>query len=154
MSATTVPTDAAASAPAGRKRTLLLVVGALVAAAAVWWFVLAPDAEAAPTTDENVEEGSIVALEPLTTTTGTDAPHHARVGIAVVLTADGDEAEVTARSPLLHDALLRHLAATDADRLRSSEGSDALRAELSAAAQEIWPDGDVARVVLTELLVQ
>lgn len=154
MSATIAPTllpEDEELEPRGRLRLVLVgLVVLLAAAAAVWFLVLAP-AEAEP--GEPVE-GAVVALDPLTTTTGTASLSHARVALALVLAEGSDEATVVERAPLLQDALLREVATMNADQLRSSEGSDALRANLTAHAQQVWPDGEVLRVVLTELLVQ
>lgn len=157
MSATTVAAPDAQvleEAPAARRRGKLLVVltvAILLGGAAAWWFLLAPSGD-----DEGGEvvEGAIVTLEPMTTTTGAAGIHHARVGIALVLTEDGSEADIPPKIALMQDALLQAVAERDADTLRSADGSDALRVELTEAAQTIWSPDDVARVVLTELLVQ
>lgn len=136
----------------GRGKLLgILAVVVLLAGGAAWWFLLAPSGA---DDDGVVAEGAIVTLEPMTTTTGAAGIHHARVGIALVLTEDGDEAEITPKVALMQDALLQAVAERDADTLRSAEGSDALRAELTDAARTIWSSEDIARVVLTELLVQ
>lgn len=151
---TTAVTEAEPDVPARGRRWILvvLVLVLLLGAAATWFLVLAPDAGAEE--DETLEDGEIVVLEPLTTTTGTSGLRHARVTMAVVL-VDGVDPEVVApRAALLQDALLREVATMDADRLRSPEGSDALRSSLSAQAREIWGSDIVQRVVLTEFLVQ
>ncbi len=159
MSATTVAAPDTSAVPGepetpsrGRTRPLLLVLLVVVLlGGATWWFLLAEqDAEG---TGE-VAEGVIVKIEPLTTTTGAAGIHHARVGIALVLTADGEESAIAPQIPLLQDALLQAVAGRDADTLRSAEGSDGLRAELTTAAQRIWSEDEISRVVLTELLVQ
>lgn len=129
------------------KVLLLLLVLVLGAAAAVWFLVLDADALPADT------DGDIVTLEPMTTTVGEASMHHARVAVAVVLAQGEDPEIVPPRAPLLQDALLRELARMDGPRVRSAEGSDALRAALSAEAKEIWGDEVVRRVVLTELLI-
>ena len=138
----------------GSRRRRLLVVGLpltlAVLLAAGWWAMgLADAAEEIPDVD-----GEIVPLEPLTTTVGEHGIHHARVGIAIVLTVEATAEDVTPRTALLKDALLRQVAGTDADTVRSAEGSDRLRAALSETAREIWGEEVVRRVVLTELLVQ
>lgn len=132
------------------KLVVLLALGALllVAGGAVWFFVLGGDSEPPPP-----EDGEIISLEPLTTTTGEETLRHARVGIAIVL-VDGEDPEVVESSiPLLQDALLREVAGMSADQLRSVEGSEELRFRLSAHARDIWGEEVVRRVVLTELLL-
>lgn len=139
---------------AGGGRGKLIVILAVVVlllggGGGVWWFVLAPDEEPAPPGD-----GAIVAIEPLTTTTGEDTMRHARVGIAVVL-VEGQLPEVLDEHlPLLQDELLREIAGMNADQLRSVAGSEELRSRMSEHAVEIWGEEVVRRVVLTELLLQ
>lgn len=135
-----------------RRRLLLILAGVLLLAVlgGGWWaFGMANAAETIPDVD-----GPIVPLEPLTTTVGQDGIHHARVAVAIVLTVQADPEEIESRVPLLKDALLREVSATDADTIRSAEGSDRLRARLSEQARDIWGEEVVRRVVLTELLVQ
>ncbi len=140
-----------ASRPSRRRRLLLIGLPLVVVALAIggWWIGFADAAEEVPDVD-----GEIVPLEPLTTTVGEHGIHHARVGVAIVLTVRAEPEDVTPRTALLQDALLREVAAMDADTVRSSEGSDQLRERLSATAREIWGEEVVRRVVLTELLVQ
>lgn len=128
---------------------LVFLVIVAVGAAATWWFVLRTPAEAAP-----LQDGEVVVLEPLTTTLGESSLRHARVSLAVVLVEGKDPEVVEAKAAILQDALLREVARMDADQLRSSEGSDALRGRLTGEAHEIWGDDVVRRVLLTELLVQ
>lgn len=155
MSATTTEAVLEESPPAetGRRRRRLLVGAACLALALAvvgWWFLGRADAGEPPTE----VDGEIVALEPLTTTVGQEGRNHARVALAVVLTEGTATDIVEPRVPLLKDALLRELAAVDADQLRSAEGSDRLRERLSAEGREIWGEDAVRRVVLTELMVQ
>lgn len=152
MTATDIDTETAATTTGRGRKLLLAVLVIAVAVAAAWFFLLREVPEAAA--DVEVEDGLIVGLDPLTTTTGEAARQHARVAMSLVL-AEGITADVvTDRAPLLQDALLREVARMDGDELRSAAGSDQLRAELTAAAQGIWTEGEVRRVVLTELLVQ
>ncbi|WP_052668831.1 flagellar basal body-associated FliL family protein [Nitriliruptor alkaliphilus] len=157
MSATTAPAppelfEDEESASGGKRKLLLILLAVLlVGGAAAWFLVIAPGGEAEAA---EVVEGTVLPLDPLTTTTGTAALHHARVALALVLVEGADEEVITARAPLLQDALLREVATMNADVLRSADGSNQLRVNLTSHAQEIWPDGEVMRVVLTELLVQ
>lgn len=150
-------------APARRRPRWLLALVAVVVlgagGAAAWFLVLAPgpdaeveaeaDAEQAPPVD-----GAIVDVTNFTASLAGPDAHFAKVGFAVVLREDAVTEQVSPRFPLLRDAALSVLARTEAPALRSADGQDRLRADLSAAAQEVWPDGEVLRVVLTELVVQ
>ena len=135
----------------GRSRVLLIAVAAallLALAGGGWWFFLA-DREPAPPSD-----GEVLVLPALTTTTGNSTLRHARISMGIVL-VDGEDPDVLERKvPILQDALLREVAEMDADQLRSPEGSDQLRRQLTADAHEIWSEEVVRRVILTELLVQ
>jgi flagellar basal body-associated protein FliL len=140
-------------APRSSRRRLVLIAGVVVLLLLLgggWWAFASADASEPPPD----VDGEIVLLEPLTTTVGENGIHHARVTLAVVLTVDADSDDIEARAPLLQDALLREVAATDATTIRSAAGSDELRAQLSAEARQIWGEEVVRRVVLTELLVQ
>lgn len=157
MSVNTLPPEAApidaavARRSSGRWIVLLFLVIVLLGGGgfAAWWFGWIPQK-----VDVEPGDGEIVVLEPLTTTLGEANLRHARVTMAVVLT-EGEPSELIARhAPLLQDALLREVAAMDADELRSSAGSEALRARLNAEAKTIWGEEVVRRVLLTELLVQ
>lgn len=134
-----------------RKRLVLMaaVLTLLLMAAGGWWAFGMAAADEEPEVD-----GEIVELEPLTTTVGERGIHHARVSLAVVLTEEAAPEDILPSIALLQDALLREVAATDADTIRSSEGSDHLRARLTEEARDIWGEEVVRRVVLTELLVQ
>lgn len=138
---------------AGGSRKLIIILAAVVlllgGGGGVWWFLFSGDAEPAPP-----EDGAIVTLEALTTTTGEETMRHARVGIAVVLVAGQPPEVLDERIPLLQDALLREIAGMNADQLRSVSGSEELRSRMSAHAREIWSEEVVRRVVLTELLLQ
>lgn len=153
MSAVTEQVELVAEEPSGAKGKVFIGIGVLfvllLAGGASWWWFFARDVEPAPP-----EDGEIVMLEPMTTTTGEDTLRHARVGIAIVL-VDGEDPEVIEpRLALLQDALLREVAAMSADQLRSVEGSEQLRQRLSQHAIDIWGEEVVRRIVLTELLLQ
>lgn len=136
---------------------VLLVVGG--GGAAAWFLLLAPDADPDAAVTEVVEDaapvdGAIVEVTNFTASLAGPEAHFAKVGFAVVLREDAVADVVSPRFALLRDEALSVLARTDATALRSAEGQDRLRADLSAAAQQVWPDGEVLRVVLTELVVQ
>lgn len=141
----------------GGKRKLFVIIGAvaLVAAGAFFGMRLfgGSDAEAAEAESEPPAEGEVLDVATLTTTVGGDASL-ARVGLAVVLSEDAVGDDVSGRFPLLEDAAVSELAATEAQELRTADGADALRKRLTKRAGEIYPDGEVLRVLLTELVIQ
>ena len=136
----------------GRRGPIIAVIGVLALAlggGVAWWLLFAGGGD-----EEALRDGEVVVLEPLTTTLGEASLRHARVTLAVVL-SEGERPEVVPKdAAMLQDALLREIAKLDADELRSSEGSDALRQRLTEEAQEIWGGEVVRRVLLTELLIQ
>lgn len=138
------------------KRKLMIgaVVLILVAGFGVKTFLLGGDAAAEAQEPAPVEEGAVLPVAEMTANLRGSATNYARVSFAAVLNAEADEAEVTAKFPLLEDAALSVLLEFDAAQLRTPEGADQLRARLSDAAAEIWPEDEILRIVLTELLVQ
>lgn len=154
-----IDTAVEAEAPGGgRSRRKLLIVGLVVvlAAAGVGYVVFGGAGEANAAPEEVVPtEGAVVPLEPMTASIGGGAtPGYVRLGIALVLATDVLPADVSDRFPLVQDAALSELSHYDPQRLRTPEGIADLRATLSKRARAIYPDGEVLRVVFTELLVQ
>lgn len=152
MSATVVAEPELDEAPPRKRRglkTLLVVLVILAVAAGATWYLLFGGDD----TDPSEIDGEIVSLEPMTTTVGEDALHHARVALAVVLSSGQDPEIVDPKAPLLKDALLRELSRMDGPEVRSADGSQALRVALTDEAKEIWGEETIRRVVLTELLI-
>ncbi|MEX0835330.1 MAG: flagellar basal body-associated FliL family protein [Nitriliruptor sp.] len=149
-------TDTDASAPRRPRRKLLfigIVVAVLLAGAASYVLVLGPDAaadEAVPV----VEEGAVIEVGTLTTNLAGTPAQYARVGVALVLSADADQSEVTARFPLVKDAAIAEIGRHAAASLQGEEGLEPLRRGLTERIQAVYPDGEVVRIALTELLVQ
>ena len=131
------------------KRLLLLAVGlATVAAVASWALLPGEDPDAEP------EEGAILEVAHLTANLGGENLRYARVGFAVVAAADVENAEVERRFPLRQDAAISQIGSMTPEDLHGEEGIDRLREALTERAREIYPDGEVLRVAITELLVQ
>lgn len=99
--------------------------------------------------------GSVIEGDQLTVNLAdTDTTRYARVTFAVVLPVGADSASVGAKITLLKDEAISIVSNYTADDILEAGGLDRLRAQLTDAALEIWPDGDVMRVVLAEVLVQ
>jgi flagellar basal body-associated protein FliL len=139
----------------GKLRLVIVVALVLVVAAGGYLFLFGgsggPDEAAAA---EPVEGAVIDGATMTVAVEGSDGPHFVRVSFAVVLAEGADSAAVGERIQLLQDGALTVITGYSADVLRTTEGLDTLRTDLSAAAHQIYPDGEVLRVVLTELIVQ
>lgn len=163
------PTPAATQAPDGaeggsappkkRRRLLLVVVGVvmlLLGAGAGYMFMSGADAEA---TDEDaepapVEEGEILDVGTLTTNLSGQSPRYARVGVGLVLAADANPATVESSLPLVKDAIITEISRHSAPELQGDAGVRTLRDGIGTSVTSLFDDGQVVRVVLTELLVQ
>lgn len=159
MSATTATAPAAPAAPPARSRRLVLVVAVVVLAgvlASVGYavFLRTEDADAASAAEAAPVEGAVVEVGTLTTNLAGAAGRYARVGIAVVLAEGADTAAVEARFALVKDAAIGEIGRHDAAALAAADGTERLRAGLAERIRELYPDGEVLRVVLTELLIQ
>lgn len=99
-------------------------------------------------------EGAVVDVASLTASIGAADPGYVRLGFAAVLAEGTDPSSVEARFPLLKDAALTELSRRSLTDLRTPEGMDQLRAALTERARRTYPDGEVVRIVLTELLIQ
>lgn len=160
MSADTapVPTEPAAAAPTRSRRRLFLILGVVLAVGlGVGAYVfLGGDqaaADAPPPAEEAAVDGPIVEVGTLTTNLA-GSTRYARVGIALVLTADADPAAVASRLALVKDAAISEIGSHEAETLQSDGGTEALRVGLTERIVALFPDGEVSRVALTELLVQ
>lgn len=144
------------------KGKLLGIIGAVVVvlAAAGFYFVgMGGGDEVAAEDPEATEamepvEGAIVESEDMTVNLADGSPRYARIRFAVVLHEGSDQAAVGERFPLLKDRILDVMSGFTADELLADGGLDDVRAQLTAASEHVWPDGDVLRVLVTELLVQ
>lgn len=142
--------------PGKTKILLILVVAVVIIGAGLGGFALAsgPDPEAEETAEETEpRDGDVVEVGELTVSLAGPDSHYARVGLAVVLAENAPQEGVADRFPLLKDAALLTIADTSADRLRSREGLEELRATLTEIAHDIYPEGEVLRVILVEAIV-
>lgn len=141
----------------GKKKLIMIVVPVVVViAAAAGFFLRSGDtAEAAvPTTVPPVVEGEVIEVDTMTVNLVGEEGRYARVGFAVVLDSTADTGVVGMKVPLMRDATLTVMTGFDAAELQTAEGMERLRQALSDAIVAIFPDGEVIRAVLTELIVQ
>ena len=149
----------AQAASSSKSKKLLLPVVAVLMLAAGGLFgpqllggdEAAADAAPAPTTPA---DEVILEVASLTANLAGPGLHYGRVAFSVVLSPDAVQETVTARFPLLEDAAIGEVTSMTQEQLRSPEGLAELRSRLMARAQEVYPGGEVARVALTELMVQ
>ena len=142
----------------GGKKKLIMIVVPIVAviAAGAGFFLRSGDTAAAavPTTTIPVVEGDVIEVDTMTVNLIGEEGRYARIGFAVVLDSTADSGAVGKKMPLMRDATLMVMTEFDSVELQTAEGMDRLRKELSDAVVAIFPDGEVIRAVLTELIVQ
>ncbi len=139
-----------------KMKLILIIVPVLLAlGAGAYFFLLKGDGtETAVTTTTVLEEGEVIEVGDLTVTLADQQLRYAKVGIAVVLSTVADSGVVGKKVPLIQDAAITVLSHFTAAQLLTDTGLDDLRGELTDATRALFPDGEVMRVVLTELVVQ
>lgn len=142
----------------GKKKLVMIAAPALVVVGLGAFFLLGRgggEEVAASTTTTVAQVGEVIEGDTLTVNLADEGdPRYARVTFAVVLPVGADSGLVGMKISLLKDRALDIIAGYSADELLGDGGFDDLRRRLSDAAAEIWPDGEVMEVVLTEVLVQ
>ena len=143
----------------GKGKLIGIVGGVVVFAAAGYFFFMGGSGDAeenAPPAEEEVAvvEGPVIEGDTMTFNLAGDDTRYARVTFAVVLPEGGDSATVGERMPLLKDAALQIMSEYTADDLLGTRGLDNLREDLTEASTLVYTQGEVLRVVLTEVLVQ
>jgi flagellar basal body-associated protein FliL len=144
--------------PRKRGRLLLVIVTVAVVAgvavgAALYLLVLS-GGEAEATDPPPVVEGAVVDVAEMTLNLAGPQMHYARLSLAAVLAEKADEGKVQLRFPLLKDAVISEVGTFSAEVLRTPEGVEQLRQRLSERAVALYPEGEVLRIVFTELVVQ
>ncbi len=138
----------------GMKKIILMVAPALAVGAGMFFFLGGSGEAAAPTTTLAPIEGDVIPIDTMTVNLVGEEGRYARLGFAVVLDSLADSGVVGSKVPLLQDAALGVMVHYDAATLQTVEGQEQLREELSDASVALFPDGEVLRAVLTELIVQ
>ena len=140
------------------KGKLIGIIGGVVVLLGVVYFMFlgggGGDAEAGVTTTTVPVEGAVIESDQMTITLVDNPVRYARITFAVVLPEGGDTATVGERMPLLKDGVLDVVAGLTAAELVGQEALVSLRESLTEKALEVYSDGEVLRVVLTEVLVQ
>jgi len=152
-----VEAEEQADAPVkSKKKLIMMVAGALVLGGGGFMFLGGDggDVDAFVTTTTMVIEGPVLEADQMTVNLAGDSMRYARIRFAVVLPEGGDTAAVGERFPVLKDAVLSVVSGYTADQLLGPDSLDRLRDDFTAAAHAVWVDGEVIRVVITEVLVQ
>jgi len=140
------------------KGKLIGIIGGVVVLLGVVYFMFlgggGGDAEAGVTTTTVPAEGAVIEADQMTITLADDPVRYARLTFAVVLPEGGDSAVVGERMPVLKDGVLDVVAGMTAADLVGPEALASLRESLTEKALEVYAEGEVLRVVLTEVLVQ
>lgn len=149
-------TEETAEKTGGKKKLIMIVVPVIVViAGAAGFFLRGGDtAEAAVPTTVPIVEGDVIEVDTMTVNLIGEEGRYARVGFAVVLDSTADSGAVGKKMPLMRDATLTVMTDFDSTELQTADGMERLREELSDAVVAIFPDGEVIRAVLTELIVQ
>lgn len=141
----------------GKKKLIMIIGGVVVLLGAVYFLFLGGgggEEEAGPTTTTIPVEGAVIEVDEMTVTLTDDPVRYARVKFGLVLPEGGDSAVVGERVPVLKDAVLQVMSGYAAADLMGPGALTILRDELTEKALEVYDEGLVLRVVLTEVLVQ
>ena len=141
----------------GKGKLIGMIGGAVVLLGVVYFMFLSGgggDEEAAVTTTTVPVEGAVIEVDEMTVTLSDNPVRYARLKFAVVLPEGGDSAAVGDRVPVLKDAVLDVVSAYTAAELVGPEALAGLRERLTEQALTVYTEGEVLRVVLTEVLVQ
>jgi flagellar basal body-associated protein FliL len=141
---------------------VLLVVGVVVGGKVMGG---SKAAGPAPTPTPHAD-GEVVELEPMTVNLADPGRHYARIGLGLVLPEGGGEgagAEVKKKVALMKDRALTTIGMKTSAELRTVEGQQKLREELTKDAEATFNAHEekakdaapvVLRVVLTEIVVE
>ena len=139
-----------------------MIVGGLAAAGAAYQFVLKPApppeemgmVEEEPAEVEMVE-GEIVELDEMILNIGTpEEPGFLRIGLAIVLDELTLAADFEAESAIAKDVAIQYLSSVSRDQLRTAEGRELAKEELSTLMREAYGGEKVVRVLFTALVTQ
>ncbi len=142
----------------GKGKLIGIIGGVVVLLGAVYFLFLGGggggEEEAGVTTTTVPVEGPVIEVDEMTITLSDDPVRYARIRFAVVLPEGGDTTVVGDRVPVLKDAVLDVVSGYTASQLVGPDALGGLREELTAQALTVFTEGEVLRVVLTEVLVQ
>lgn len=155
MADETTDAPAAEEKKGDKKKFIMMGAPVLVLAAAAFMFLGGGGEDAEAAEPPPPVEGAVIAADPITVTMSGDPVHYVKATFALVMEETADRSAVEGKLPLMYDAAISVIGRYEADDLRTPAGLDRLRTDLTrAATEDIFPDGEVLRVVLTEVIVQ
>lgn len=149
----------------GGKKKIIMAVGGLAALGGVYNFVLKPapppeeGADGAPvTTTIPVEElamGEILELDDMILNIGpVDEPAFLRIQVALVLEELIVAKDFAAESAVAKDVIVHYLSSIDKDQLRTAEGRELAKEELTTLVREAYGNQKVVGVLFISLVQQ
>ena len=149
----------------GGKKKLIMGVVVVAALGGVYNFVLkSPAAEDAEgempeeiPAEVEIVEGEIVELEEMILNIGGEGDEdtgYLRIGLALVLEEGTLAADFEAESAIAIDVAIGYLSSLSDDQLRTAEGRQEAKDELSTMIREAYGDAKVVRVLFTALVMQ
>lgn len=146
----------------GKKKMIigLVLVGVL---GAVYQFVLkspppVEDGEAMPemmAAEMEPVEGEILELEEMILNIGGESSSgFLRIGLALILEEGTAASDFEAESAIAKDVAIQYLSSLTDEQLRSTEGRQEAKEELSMLLREAYDDEKVVRVLFTALVMQ
>lgn len=145
-----------AKAKAKKKK---LMIGGLVIAGLAYQFVLKgsppPEEDDAAAVEVVIEEGEIAPLEEMVVNLAdADEIHYLRLGVGAALSADFALADIETELPKVNDVVIDVVSTKTFTELRKPNATTSLKEEISAAVLEVFPDGEVVRVIFTTFVMQ
>ncbi len=146
----------------GGKKKLILIVRVGVALCSVYQSVMktpAPEEldrsmpEAIPAEPDPVE-GEIVEMEEMILNIGGEGSGYLRIGLALILEEGTSAADFESESAIAKDVAIQYLSSLSDDQLRSAEGRQQAKDELSLLLREAYGGEKVVRVLFTALVMQ
>ncbi len=154
----------------GGKKKIIMIVGALALLGGVYKFVLAKPAEpassltpeelAAMMTEEEKAalleppEGEILQMEEMIVNLAGPEETYLKIRLALVLDTLTLAEEFEHHLPIAQDVAVHYLSSLEPEELRTAEGREHVKEELTELVKEAYHEEHVLRVLITELVMQ
>jgi flagellar FliL protein len=141
----------------GGKNKIVMIIGAVLALGAVYNFVLKPapvEEDPLAMVDPEPIEGEIYELPEMVINLQDPEVQYVRVGVALILEEGTLADDFELESAIAKDVILEDLSGRTAEELRSAQGKQDIKAELSTEIREAYGGEKVVRVLFTALVMQ